>query len=232
MKDELTLRTVWQAIKRYFWVICLVTAISTVGAFLITKYAITPMYTTRISMCVFANRREGDGNAITSGELQADSSVAHTYQLLLTSQPVMEAVSEALDNKVSPADIQSMISTDVNSQVIFIDITSEDPEIAYEVGEALSDVAPRTISDLARAGEMTAVNRAYLPASPSSPNMIRNIVLGFLIGLLASCGFAVVRHLTDTTIWNAQVLEETFKIPVIGSIPMLYDQGKKKRRSV
>ena len=229
---EITLHDIFLSLKRYFIFILLATLLCTLGAWGYTKFFITPLYTTQVSMCVFASHRESSG--VTSGELSADETIARTYRVLLVSQPVLEAVSEALDGEVSPGAIGGMLSTSAAAQVIYVTVTCADPVLAVRVANAVSDAAPQALSDITRAGEVIALDRAVMPKTPSSPNVMSNVTVGFLGGLLLSCAVVILITLMDTTIWREEDLERAFRIPVLGSVPSMLPKSQlntvKKRR--
>lgn len=227
---EITLQDILWSLKRRLVWICLTTMLFTIGAWGYTKYFVTPLYTTRISMCVFSGQRGGDG--VTTGELSADAAVANTYRILLTSQPVLEAVSEELGGQLPPAAIGGMLSTSSAAQVIYVTVTSSNPATAVRVANALSETAPAAVGKLVRAGEMVAVDRAVMPSAPSSPNVASNVMVGFLLGLLLSCAIVILIALLDTTIWREEDLERAFSFPVLGSVPSMLStasQGKKRK---
>ena len=216
---EISFQDIIWALKRYFIWILLTVLLFSIGAWVYTKNFIRPMYTTNISMVVFSDVRDTEG--VTTGQLTADASVAETFSMLLSSQPVAKAVSDALGGTVSSGAISGMVSAYCNGQIIYVTITASDPQVAYDVANALSDVAPATIRSLARAGEMTPVNRAYLPTAPSSPDISSNVMLGGVFGLFLACAVVIIIALLDTTIWREEDLEHLFDIPVLGSVPSM-----------
>ena len=229
---EITLQDIFVSLKRYFILIVLTTLIFTLGAWIYTQCFITPLYTTQVSMCVFASQRTNDG--VTTGELNADASIARTYCLLLTSQSVLQAVSDELNGEVSARAIGRLLSTSANAQVIYVTVTAAAPALAVRVANAVSDVAPEALSSITRAGELIPLDRAVMPTAPSSPNVSSNVMIGFLIGLLLSCAVVILITLLDTTIWREEDLEHAFRIPVLGSVPSMLPKsqlnGKKRNR--
>ena len=229
---EITLQDIFVSLKRYFMLIVLTTLIFTLGAWVYTQYFITPLYRTQVSMCVFASQRTDDG--VTTGELNADASIARTYCLLLTSQTVLQAVSDELNGEISAPAIGELISTGASAQVIYVTVISTDPALAVRVGNAILDAAPEALSSVARAGELIPLDRAVMPTAPSSPNISSNVTIGFLVGLLLSCAVVILITLLDTTIWREEDLEHSFRIPVLGSVPSMLPKsqvsGKKKSR--
>lgn len=216
---ELTMQDILWSLRKYFLWIVAATVLFTAGAWVYTTQFVTPMYRATLSMCVFSGAR--NGSSVSSGELSSDARLANTYRLLLTSQPVMEAVSEYLGGSKSAAALGGMVSASVvtDSQFINVSVTSPDPQTCLAVADAISEVAPSTLRELARGGEMVSVNRATLPAAPISPNLTSNLSAGFFLGLLLSCAAIVLRSTLDTTVWREEDLERAFDIPVLGSVP-------------
>ena len=229
---ELTLRDVIASLRRCLIWICLTTLLFTLGAWVYSEYFVTPLYTTQISMCVFSGQRGEAG--VTTGDLSADAAVANTYRILLTSQPVLAAVSEELNGELPPAAIGGMLSVSSTAQILYVTVTGSDPACIVRVADALSEVAPTAIGELARAGEMVAVDRAVMPKAPSYPNIPSNVATGFLLGLLLSCVVAVLLALLDTTVRREEELERAFDSPVLGSVPNMSSaapqSGKDKKR--
>lgn len=218
---ELTLQDIFWSLRKYLVWILLVTLLATLCAWVYTTQFVTPVYRASLSMCVFAGDR--NGSTVTGSELNNDASLANTYRLLLTSQPVMEAVSDYLGGSVSAAKASGMVSASVvtDSQLIRVHVTSSDPQLCLAVADAISEVAPDTLRELARGGEMVAVDRASLPGTPISPSLSDNLIKTFVVTLVICCTVVVLISKLDTTIWRQEDLERAFDIPVLGSVPSI-----------
>ena len=69
---------------------------------------------------------------------------------------------------------------------------------------------------------MEVVDRAVVKMSPVSPNVMKNTVIGLMIGFLLSAGVIVLRELTDTTIRSEEMLLEKMPdIPILAVVPDL-----------
>lgn len=216
---EVTLQDIFWALKKYIVWIILACVVGSVGSYVYTEMFLTPIYSARVSMVVFASERQSTD--VSSSELSADFSLANTYTALMNSQPVCEAVSEAMGGKVSSGAISGMISASRVSptQVINVEIRSTDPQLAVEVGNALLEVAPEILKDRA-GGEMSPVNSAK-GAALVSPNLKSNVAYGFLGGLVLACAVVILIAVLDTTIWREEDLERAYHIPVLGSVPSM-----------
>ena len=225
-KVEITLQDIFLALKRYLVWICLTTFLFTVGAWAYAKFFITPMYSTTVSLCVFADQRTCD--EVTSTQMAADARIAYTYEILLTSQPVLEAVSTSMDGAVSVKELAGMISaSNVSStQIINVTVQNSDPQLAAVIANTLAEVAPDTLNSIARGGEMVAVDRAEVPTAPYSPDIGKYVSTGFILGLLLSCAVVILIALLDTTIWREEDLERSFKLPVLGTVPSMTGPAK------
>lgn len=238
-KVEITFQDILWTLKKYIiWVVA-VSLVSMFVAWVYSTYFVTPIYSTSVSVCVFSNERGASSN-VTTNELSADASIANTYQVLITSQPVMNAVSEDLLNrlnyKVSEDALRSMITATVqkNTQIINVSIRGARPQLIAEIGNSLVDTAPTVLNALAHGGEMVAVDHAKVPTTPSYPNITSNTTVGFVLGLLLSCSVVILIALLDTTVWREEDLERAFNIPILGSIPPMSKEAiaaaQKKRR--
>lgn len=230
-KTEIRFQDVLWALKKHFVWICIVTILCTVATWLYTKYAVVPNYRTSISMCVYLEESE---NAQISGtSINNDVRLANTYTYIIKSQPVLEAVSDALGGKVSWQSLSGMLSASApaDAQIITVYITTPNPQLCCDIGYAILETAPTIVPELYGAGRMTTLNRPVYPATPYSPNVLSNVSAGAILGILLSCAVIVAIAMLDTTIWHEEDLERAFDVPVLGTIPSITNAPTNSYRS-
>lgn len=229
---EISLQDILWSLKKYIIWIVLATLLGAVSAYFMTRFFSVPVYSTRVSFCAFAKTPEV-GDVVGNSELAANNTIANTYAILLTSEPVTTAVSEALGGRVAPGAVGGMISASRpnNTQMINVTIRGSNPQLILDVGNALLDVAPGELSKIMGSGEMAAVDSARF-VSQISPNISSNVTYGLLIGLLVSCAIVVVIAMLDTTIWREEDLERAFDIPILGAIPSMYTSEQPGRHKM
>lgn len=219
---EVTLQDVFWTLKKYFFWIILTTAVFVAGAFAYTEFLITPMYETSFSMGVNSNGRDSSAQ-VTNNELVAEARIAETYKVLLTSQPVTDAVSAKLGGTPSATKIEGMITASVQKDTMVIDVTvsDSDPQRAADVANTISEVAPKVLAELPVGGILYGIETAKVPKTPISPNLASNLTIGFILGLLLSGTVIILVAVLDTTIWREEDLERSFNVPVLGSVPSM-----------
>lgn len=147
------------------------------------------------------------GTGYQNNELAAEARIAETYKVLITSQPVTDAVSAKLNGAVSAAKLQDMISTDVqkNTMVLNVTVSDSDPQRAADVANAISEVAPQMLAKFPVGGTLYGIETAKVPKKPVSPNLTSNLMLGFILGLLLSSAIIILVAILDTTIWRSSM---------------------------
>ncbi|MFD2987031.1 GumC family protein [Sphingopyxis terrae] len=63
------------------------------------------------------------------------------------------------------------------------------------------------------------VDRAKIPNSPSSPNLFFNLALALLAGLLAAAGIVILLEKLDSSVRDPQDVLPRFGLPMLGAIP-------------
>lgn len=200
--------------------------VAAVIAYLVTVFLISPMYVSNVTMYVYNNNAASiQQNTVYSSDLAAAESLAQTYSLILKSNPVIDAVVAEVQSTTGKAVTRSQVNgmTSVGtldeSQVLSINVTSEDPLLSCYVATAFGKVAPAEIIRITKAGGVELVNTAEVATAPSSPNITKNTFLGLLVGIVLASGILIIRMMADTTIYLSEDIAKITNITILGEVP-------------
>ncbi|MBQ3080666.1 MAG: polysaccharide export protein [Clostridia bacterium] len=212
--------------KIKYIVVCAI--IGAIAAGLYTEYRITPLYKATSKLYVL---NPGD-SAISISDLQIGTFLAYDYQEVFRNWHVHERVIQKLDLPYSYGYMSSMlnIQNPEDTRILYITFTSPNPEMAKMIADTYAEVAKEFIAETMDTEEPNLFEEALLPTAPSSPSMVRNITLGFLLGLIISCGWITVQFVLDDKVRTAEDVERYFGIATLGLLPLQDDKGASKKK--
>ena len=222
---SIDLRKVFSMLKKKAVFIIVISLIGAVLAGCITNFFIEPKYTANIKMHVYSSsdNRLASSSSITSSEIEASKQLVNTYLVVVNSDTFAQKVAAQLDNKVTPEEIQAMMtSSQIEETLAFqVNVTSTDKQLATDVANAIANTCPDEIVRILKVGGVEVIDYASVPDSPSSPNLQKNILIGLLFSFAVSFVFFFIKELFDTSITDEKDLEREFDIPILGTIPRL-----------
>lgn len=199
-----------------------------IGSIVITKLFITPVYESTASVYVYTNPDAQSEGSISDSDLTAAKNFLKSCENILTnSDYAQEEIFEYLEENyphiknLSVKQLEKMveIKSVTDTQILTVSVKSTNPRLAKAVAEAYADTIPKEIVRATRVGGATVFEYAKLPEEPTSPSLVKNAAIGFLIGIVLMAGIVLIRWLCDSTIYTAGDVEELTDVPVIANIP-------------
>ena len=220
---ELDLLRLLGALWHRFWAILLSGLLLSGAGFAISSYVLLPKYEAEALMYV-NNTSSSLGStsfSISSSELTAAQSLADTYIIILKTRATLNEVIEKENLDYTYEELSEKVSSEtVNSTEVFsIRVTSNDPQEAMQIANAIAKILPQKISNVVDGSSVRVVDYAALPEEAVSPNVIKYTALGFLVGAILACGIIVIFALMDTLIHEEAYLIETYPYPILAVIP-------------
>lgn len=218
---EISFKDILRIIKKNLIFILIVSLIFAVCSFFVTKFFIKKTYTSTVKLYVSANYNGSSGNEDLSLYSYTSKLVA-TYIQMLDTNSFYTSVSKALDEKYTASELQAMIKfTGVDDTEVFkADVISDSPTAAKSIADAVAKVAPVTISSILKNNsQLKIVDEATIPKNPTSPNVLKNVLLALLAGLVISLAIAFIRDYFDVKIKYNEEMTTLCKVPVLAAIP-------------
>ncbi len=214
---ELDIMEILYALLNKIWLIALVAVISGVLAFLYTKFLVTPTYRSEGSLFIMAQNSD-----LSVSSVNMSNSLLADCEKLIKGRVVLETVIEDLDLNMSYNALKSIVSVSqvTNTHMIDIAVTHSDPAMAQKIVNAINKVAQDKIALLLRADFVSVTAEGNLPTSPSSPNVMKNVLLCVVIAVVVVCGVLVVAFILDDKIKTSEDVEKYLQLSTLGVIPI------------
>jgi capsular polysaccharide biosynthesis protein len=120
------LRQYLQIAKRWAWLLVVGVILGAAGGYFVTRYQ-TPIYRSSTKILVTRSPEKTTGDYA----YYADQQLAQTYIQLLSTQPVLAAVSEKLGYGVNASQISTQLIS--NTSLIRLSVEDTDPQRAAEI---------------------------------------------------------------------------------------------------
>lgn len=210
------LKTLW---KRKFSIV-LVALVFAIAAFGYSAFLAKKEYQSTSRIYV-VSRQNQDNNALTNSDLQAGSYLVKDYREIILSQNVLSQAIEELKLELTPAELSKKISVSVPTDTRILSITAKDgdPKEAARIANGLRNVAAEKIIAVTKVSDVTTLDEAEVPQSPSSPNIRRNVLLGFIAGAGLMVVLMVVVEVLDDRVKRPEDVEELMGLTLLGIVP-------------
>lgn len=209
-------KTLWQRKL----MILLVALVTSAGAFAYSTFIVKPEYTSTTRIYV-VNRNQGDKPGLTNQDLQAGTYLVKDYREIILSQDALEKVATNLKLDMPAKTLASKVQVAVpaDTRIVSIFVKDKQPEEASRIANSLREVAAEKIVAVTRVSDVTTLEEARPATTPSSPNVRRNSLFGFLGGAVVTVIAVLLIELLDTRVKRPEDIEDVLKIPLLGLVP-------------
>jgi receptor protein-tyrosine kinase len=161
-----------------------------------------------------------------------------SYAELLTGDELATRVVDRLDLDMTPRELASKITATAVADTVLINVEVTDPsaEQAQRTAEAVGREFITFVGELETPEDgpspvrLRVTDPPEVPESPSSPQILRNVVLGSLAGLLVGAGLAILRARLDQSVKDPDEAGRLAGAPVIGTV--LRDEALDKQHTI
>ena len=215
-KMEIDLVGLLTRIVDKWYMVILFALIGTIISCIYTFQFVTPLYQATSKLYVVNSRN----SVINLSDFQIGNYLAKDYTEVFTNWHVHERVIEELNLPYSYSQLNRMISVRniPETRILYITATSTDPKEAMEMADMYAKVACEFISVKMEQETPSKFESARLPASPSSPNVIRNILLGFALGAFLAIAIITIGFISDDRVRTPEEVNKLVGIPTLGVV--------------
>ncbi|MBC1435188.1 hypothetical protein HB848_07520 [Listeria rocourtiae] len=205
------------------WLIAL-PLIAMVIAFGISKYYIVPQYTSSAQIFITTNAESGSEKetAVYSEQLKTNIQMANTFNTILKSSRTLETVRTELNLTESNDALAKKINiqSDKDSLVFTVSVEDASPEKAQKIVNKITETYQKDLPKLVSNNKVIILEPANLPLEPTSPNIIINTMIAFVLGIIGNILLVSLIYLFRNVIEGEADLEE-MSLKFIGDIPLI-----------
>ena len=185
-----------------------------------STFIIKPNYTSTTRIYV-VNRQANENSTLTNQDLQAGTYLVKDYKEIILSQDVLAKVIDDLKLNVQPSALTKRINVTVptDTRIVSIAVSDGDAKEAARIANSLRQIAAEKIIAVTKVSDVTTLEEAEVPNSPSSPNIKRNTLIGFLAGGVLISVVILVVEVLDDRVKKPEDVEEALGITLLGVVP-------------
>ncbi len=215
----------YRFLEKIHWIFLTALVCAAITAVVVIKI-ITPIYEATAKIYIV-----GSDTTISLSDLQIGSNLAADYREVFKNWHVHELVDKRLNLDYSYTKLTSMltVTNPANTHVLYVSVKSPDPQEAKLLADTYAQVAREFIAAKMDTREPNIFEEARLPNTPISPNRIRDIIIGFLLGILAAMAVVTVKFLGDDRIISSEDVEKVGGLTTLGLIPLQNLEQNEKR---
>ena len=232
---EIDLWEIFRALKKRALMILAAALLCACVACAYTLILVTPMYTSSAAMLVLSKEEAN----VSTADLQVGAQLTNDYAVLITSRPVLQEVTDTLDLDMNYKQLEKNITVTNPEETRILELTvkNPDPEMAKKIVDTLSEVSSQYIGEQMEVDPPKIIEEGEIPTQRTSPSMSKNVLLGFMAGLIVSAGLIVLRTVLDDTIKTEDDVTKYLGLYTLSSVPDRKDYisgkktGKKKTKT-
>lgn len=213
-----------------WWILVLGMIIGGIVSGIFTVFFVTPIYESAGSLYA-ENSNDMVSKDITDVNLNTimvRQELVQTYAEVLTSNVFLKRVASESGLDYTHDQLLRMISMSSknDTEILVVSVKSPNPQHAYIIAQVIVNLAGEQISSVVEGGNVKILDEPEYPQTFSSPNIVRNIEIGMLAGLLLTMLIIFIFEMLDNKVKDTEHLTESFDYPVLGEIPYFVSTKK------
>ena len=224
---EIDLVELFYVFLNRIWLLVICMAIGGAAAFAWTACFIKPVYKTSAEIYVVS---ASNNSVVNLTDLQIGNTVKTDYMELMLSRPVLEKVIESLNVNKTVSEIRSMVSitNKTDTRILQIAATSTDPQLATDVANELATQSILLLPEIMENEPPNLVSTALFPTAPAGPSIVKNTLLGAILGFVLCGAVLVVIFLSDRSFKGADDMQKYFGMMPLAVVPTVQFETKSK----
>ena len=187
-----------------------------------------PMYKSYTTVILGGNESANTTNTITQSDITLNKNLVETYAQIVKSRRVLLQVINKLNVNMSYENLHSKITVTAlnNTEIIKITVEDYDAIRAKNIANVTANIFAEEVVKLYNMNNVNILDEAFENTKPYNINVMKQLVIYFVIGLVLGAGILFVIFYFDRTIKSVEQIEQKIKLPILGSVQQYGKGGK------
>ena len=225
--EEIDLKELFEFIKGKLGTLAIITISVCLLGCIYGLFIQKPMYKSYTT--VILGGSESATSAITQNDININRNLVDTYAEIVKSRRVLDQVINELKLDTTYEELHDKITVTAlnNTEIIMITVNDEDAKEAMNVANVTASYFTDEVVDLYNMNNVNVLDKAIQSEKPYNINVMKQIVIYFMIGFVLAAGILFVIFYFDRTIKSVEQVEQKIKLPILGSVQELTKGGRK-----
>ena len=217
---EITLKDLVNIFIPKLWIIAVVALVFAIVLGGYSMFIKKDTYTSSSMLYVYKTDQSA-----TTGDITAAHEMLEIYETVLRSDDVLGMViaklpAEYAGINITTSNVRNAISFSIKANGIFtISFTTDNQALSFALAQSMESIAPSVIiTRIPNALNINIIQSAKLSGA-NSKNTVRNTLIGFLGGAVATAVIIWLVSVLDVAIRDRKKIEDNFDFPVLSVIP-------------
>ncbi len=223
--EEIDLKELFDFVKGKIGILVIITVSVCLLGCIYGLFIQKPLYKSSTTVILAGN----ESSTITQGDITINKNLVDTYAEIVKSRRVLDqVVSElGLDTKYEVLYNQISVTAVNNTEIIKIIVDDRDAKKAKNIANVTAKYFAKEITELYNMNNVNILDEAREADTPYNINVLKQVTIYFVLGLVLACGVLFVVYYFDRTIKSVEQIEQKIKLPILGSVQQLTKGGKK-----
>lgn len=223
MEETISLKEIFDIIKKRFLLIISFAIGATLIAAIVSFFVLTPIYQSSAQFIVNQNNEDTQGQLLVdTNTIRTNVELINTYSVIIKNSAILNEVIEELNLTTTPESLANNISvsSEQNSQVVTVSVKNPDPQLATDIANTTVHVFQESIPEIMNVDNVHILSEAVTRDNPTpvEPKPVLNIAIALVLGVMIGVGIAFLLEYLDTSVRTEEDVEKKLGLPILGII--------------
>jgi polysaccharide biosynthesis transport protein len=217
---EKSFTDILKIIKTRFYIIIVITVLVVAASGVYSFKLAKPVYEAKTRI-IIGSAKDPEGTKLQISDASDYQRQLKTYCTIAKTTVVLDRAAEKLNMGITGVELGKSIIASPQTDTQFIDLSARwgEAEQASTMLNAVIEVFIEEAMNIYPGVTVKVMDKVKVPEFPVAPNKARNLIIGFMLGIMASVGLILFIEFMDSTIKTEEEAEAYLELPVLGVIP-------------